>query len=107
NNLTIIPRIDQYITSIKENKQRCKVTTGTCFYFLRNQRKLTKVDKEAYNKEVIPQKKHMVVFIGELAYIDLTTSTLVDIKYSESPFKLEWLIQILCYYSLLINQPDK
>ena len=33
-------------------------------------------------------------------YIDITNNTIVDIKCSESEFKVEWLIQLLLYYSL-------
>lgn len=50
------------------------------------------------------QKKEKCFILGEIDMID--NDTIIDIKCSESEFKLEWLIQLLIYYSLLENNTN-
>jgi hypothetical protein len=47
-----------------------------------------------------------VTLCGELDFINKTTKTLVDIKCSTSEFKVEWLIQLLTYLSMLDDKHD-
>jgi len=79
NGRTIVPRIDQYIEKIRNNKILCKL-------FMKKE---YKIDKQ------------LICLSGELDYIDLTNHTLVDIKCSECDYKVEWLVQLLSYYALL------
>lgn len=41
---------------------------------------------------------------GEIDLIDLNNNELIDFKCSETNFKLEWMIQLLIYYSLYPNK---
>lgn len=47
-------------------------------------------------------KKEKCYILGEIDMID--NDTIVDFKCSESEFKLEWLVQLLLYYSLINNK---
>jgi DNA polymerase III epsilon subunit-like protein len=51
-------------------------------------------------KHLYKINKTPICLVGELDYVNITDNCLVDIKCSESDFKLEWLIQLLLYYSL-------
>lgn len=73
-------RIKQYADNVKDNSIKCKINTS-CVY---------SIDRE------------FVVLAGEIDAINSTTKTLIDFKCSESDFKIEWLLQLLIYYSLLI-----
>ena len=84
NSKDVIPRIDQYVKMINKNEILCKLQMN----------KLFKIDK------------NNISFVGELDYIDITNDTLVDIKCSEGDFKVEWLIQLLIYYSLFMCNPN-
>jgi len=84
NSKIVLPRIDDYIKKIDSNEILCKLQMN----------KLYKIDKNT------------VSLCGELDYIDITNDTLVDIKCSESDFKVEWLIQLLIYYSLFMRNPN-
>jgi DNA polymerase III epsilon subunit-like protein len=53
-------------------------------------------------KKIVYHKfKDIGILTGEIDLIDWTEETLIDIKCSESDFKLEWYVQILIYYTLL------
>jgi DNA polymerase III epsilon subunit-like protein len=52
-------------------------------------------------KTVYHKFKDVAVLMGEIDLIDWTEETLVDIKCSESDFKLEWYVQLLIYYAFL------
>ena len=53
-------------------------------------------------KKIVYHKfKGVGILSGEIDLIDWTEETLIDIKCSESDFKLEWYVQILIYYTLL------
>lgn len=82
-NPDVLPRIDEYVKMISSNKIRCKIQMS----------KLFKIDKST------------VSLVGELDYLDISNNTLVDIKCSEGEFKIEWLIQLLIYYSLFKCNP--
>jgi hypothetical protein len=84
NSTDVIPRIDEYVKKISNNVILCKLQMN----------KLFKIDKNT------------ISFVGELDYIDITNDTLVDIKCSEGDFKVEWLIQLLIYYSLFMCNPN-
>ncbi len=122
NNISVIPRIDQWINLIKKNKQICKIMSAVEHLFVKNNKSFQLInEKNIKNKSNFldtdtdtdtdtDKEKHIItIFSGELDYLDLTESTLVDIKCSSSDMKLEWLIQILTYYSLLVKtkQPYK
>jgi hypothetical protein len=49
--------------------------------------------------------KYSVSFVGELDYLNITQNTIVDIKCSEGEFKVEWMLQLLLYYSLFMCNP--
>ena len=58
-------------------------------------------------KKLVNHKfKNIAILRGEIDIIDFTEETLIDIKCSESDFKLEWYIQLLIYYTFL-NEKDK
>lgn len=80
NSKEVIPRIDAYVKKIVHNEIICKLQMHKTF----------KIDK------------NIISFVGELDYIDITNNTLVDIKCSEGDFRIEWLIQLLMYYSLFM-----
>jgi DNA polymerase III epsilon subunit-like protein len=67
--------------------------------------------KEDINCKVMLQEKFKnnlkieCVISGEIDMID--DDTIIDFKCSESDFKLEWLIQLLIYYSLYNNEKIK
>lgn len=44
---------------------------------------------------------------GELDLIDIESGNLIDLKCSENDFRLEWMIQLLIYYSLLPAKDKK
>lgn len=44
---------------------------------------------------------------GELDLIDMGSGNLIDLKCSENDFRLEWMIQLLLYYSLLPTKDKK
>lgn len=83
NSISVLPRIDEYIKKISKNQIICKLQMHKQF----------KIDKFS------------VSLVGELDYIDITNDTLIDIKSSESDFKVEWLVQLLIYYSLFMCNP--
>ena len=76
NNETL-KRIDNYVDLIKNNKIKCKITS----------------------KYIYKINKNPICFVGELDYI--SNNCIVDIKCCESDFKVEWLIQLLMYFSLI------
>ncbi|VBB17958.1 Uvr helicase/DDEDDh 3'-5' exonuclease [Yasminevirus sp. GU-2018] len=84
NSELVLPRINEYVKKVSKNEILCKLQMG----------KLYKIDKET------------ISFVGELDYIDITNNTIVDLKCSESDFKIEWLIQLLLYYALFMCNPD-
>ena len=76
----------------------------------------TKMDKyvDLMNNHNITCKKtiyhkfnNTAVLLGEIDLIDWSEETLIDIKCSESDFKLEWYIQLLIYYSFLDKKGRK
>lgn len=81
---TVFPRIDDYVEMMKEYDILCKL----------HMHKQYKIEKDT------------VELIGELDYINISTDTLVDIKCSEGEFKIEWMIQLLIYYSLFRCNPS-
>ena len=60
-------------------------------------------------KEIIFHRfNKTVTLLGEIDIIDWDEETLIDIKCSESDFKLEWYVQLLIYYTFLKDeQRDK
>lgn len=59
-------------------------------------------DHDLICKKIVYHKfKDVGILSGEIDLIDWTEETLIDIKCSESDFKLEWYVQILIYYTLL------
>ena len=59
-------------------------------------------DRDLICKKIVYHKfKDVGILSGEIDLIDWTEETLIDIKCSESDFKLEWYVQILIYYTLL------
>ena len=77
-NEEIIERLNDYAMKLKHKKIKCKITM----------------------KHLYKINKTPICLVGELDYVNITDNCLVDIKCSESDFKLEWLIQLLLYYSL-------
>jgi DNA polymerase III epsilon subunit-like protein len=74
-------RIKEYSELIKNNDILCKVNTGIIY----------KIGTE------------YIKICGELDMINITDYMIVDFKCSESDFKVEWLLQVLIYYALLIT----
>jgi DNA polymerase III epsilon subunit-like protein len=74
----VMPRINEYTKMISKDEIICKL----------------------HMNKVYKINKCNVTLVGELDYINITNDTLVDIKCSESDFKVEWLIQLLIYYAL-------
>ena len=74
-------KMNQYIDLKKSNSITCK--------------------KTIYHKFI-----DVAVLLGEIDLIDWTEETLIDIKCSESDFRLEWYIQCLFYY-VFLNDKDK
>ncbi len=69
-------KMDKYIDLMSEHKTTCK-------------------------KTIFHRFKEVAVLKGETDIIDWSEETLIDIKCSESDFKLEWYIQLLIYFSFL------
>jgi len=64
-----------------------------------------KINNDIICKKTIYHKyKDTATILGEIDIIDWTEETLIDIKCSESEYKLEWYLQLLFYYSFLNNQ---
>ena len=83
NSTLVFPRIDEYVELLKTDEILCKL----------HMNKLYKIGK------------HSVSFVGELDYLNITKNTIVDIKCSEGEFKVEWMLQLLLYYSLFMCNP--
>ena len=65
----------------------------------------SKENNDTICKKTIYHKfKNIAVLLGEIDLIDWTEEILIDIKCSESDFKLEWYLQLLFYYSFLNPQ---
>jgi hypothetical protein len=99
NNKTVIPRIDQWTQGMGDHTEICKINTAIDFMY-------DKKNNFQMIQEVSPRRSFSddilkVVVSGEIDYVDTTDNTLVDIKCSSSDMKLEWLIQLLIYYSML------
>ena len=77
----IMNKMNQYVDSKINNNTTCK--------------------KTVYHKF-----KETAILLGEIDIIDWSEETLIDIKCSESDFRLEWYIQVLFYYTFL-NEQDK
>lgn len=69
-------KMDTYIQIMNDHKTKCK-------------------------KTIFHRFKEVAILRGETDIIDWTDKTLIDIKCSESDFKLEWYIQLLIYYTFL------
>jgi len=82
NSAEIIPRIAYYIETIAPNNQMCKINMAKKYKF---------GDTEC-------------TLCGELDYVDLTNNVLIDIKCSEKEYSVEWYIQTLIYYALLMER---
>ena len=67
---------------------------------------LKKINNITCKKTIYHKFKNIAVLLGEIDLIDWTEETLIDIKCSESDFRLEWYIQCLFYYTFL-NEQDK
>jgi len=80
NSVKVFDRVDDYVNKIKQSKILCKVPVYTNYTI----------------------NDHIVSLNGEIDYINITDNTIVDIKCSEGDFKLEWMIQLLMYYSLFM-----
>jgi DNA polymerase III epsilon subunit-like protein len=52
-------------------------------------------------KTIYHKFKDVAILMGEIDLIDWSEETLIDIKCSESDFKLEWYVQLLIYYAFL------
>jgi len=57
-------------------------------------------------KTIYHKFRDTAVLLGEIDLIDWTEETLIDIKCSESDFRLEWYLQCLFYY-IFLNEQDK
>jgi len=57
-------------------------------------------------KTIYHKFKDIAILLGEIDLIDWSEETLIDIKCSESDFRLEWYVQLLFYYTFL-NEQDK
>ena len=65
-------------------------------------------DRDLICKKIVYHKfKGVGILSGEIDLIDWTEETLIDIKCSESDFKLEWYVQILIYYTLLESKEQE
>ncbi len=81
--IKLIDRLDMVINqSVLKTNPICKVNVKHTF--------ITKKD---------PDKKCRIS--GEIDMIDIESNNLIDFKCSESEYKLEWMVQLLIYYSLL------
>lgn len=99
NNATVIPRIDQWIELMKNSMEDCKIGTFVDLSFKRS-------NENTFEPSHKMSDTFDIIFAGEIDYINLTDNTLVDIKCSTHDFKLEWLLQLLMYYSIL-SKADK
>lgn len=75
-------RIKDYASHVKGRDILCKVTTQYKY----------KIGETYVNLD------------GEVDMVDLSTNSIIDFKCSESDMKVEWFIQVLLYYSLLLLQ---
>ncbi len=83
NNVNLINQMDRIILIFKNIKTDCKINLIHKF-------------KSNFSKKC--------VICGEIDLIDLDSNELIDFKCSETNFKLEWMIQLLIYYSLYPNK---
>ena len=79
NNIEAMGRMDMYLQMIRGSTQQCKIGVGKIY--------------EGY------------VLGGEIDLIDVTGHTIVDIKCSEQEMSKEWLVQLLVYYALYMDNP--
>ena len=82
NDEAVLPRIDEYVKQIKKNRQVCKMIVHKLY--------------EIQDKPIL--------LTGEIDYIDVTNSTIVSIKCSNSDFQMEWLVQLLAYYAMYLER---
>jgi DNA polymerase III epsilon subunit-like protein len=67
-----------------------------------------KINNDTTCKKTIHHKFDKIAILnGEIDLIDWTEESLIDIKCSESDFKLEWYIQLLFYYTFLNEEERK
>ena len=67
-----------------------------------------KINNDTTCKKNIHHKFDKIAILnGEIDLIDWTEETLIDLKCSESDFKLEWYVQLLFYYSFLTDEEKK
>lgn len=76
-------RINNYAECIKNNKNKCKVSYSHQF------------------------KDSGYTMCGELDLLDETSNMIVDFKCSNNDIKLEWIIQVLLYYTLHYENKKK
>src|SRR5207249_2770499 len=60
-----------------------------------------------YVKKIFKIAGQNIALCGEIDHINLTHGVLIDYKFSESQFKLEWFLQVLIYYALLCDNQEK
>lgn len=89
NSIKVFPRIDEYVQLLKDDDILCKIHMHKNFDISDTNNKNDTSDNTVY-------------LVGELDYLNITKNTIVDIKCSSSEFKIEWLIQLLIYYSLFM-----
>ncbi len=79
NETTLLKMMDKIIDFLSNFKTECKINV------------IHKL-KSSFDKKCL--------ICGEIDFINLDKKTIIDFKCSESDFKLEWLVQLLIYYSL-------
>ncbi len=75
----LILQMDNIIEYLTKKNSKCKINVQHRFY----------------------SNNILCSICGELDLIDMDSGNLIDLKCSENNFRLEWMIQLLLYYSLL------
>jgi hypothetical protein len=83
-NINLLKRMDSIIEYLSNNQSKCKINVQHKFM----------------------SNNNPCSICGELDLIDIKNKNLIDLKCSENDFILEWMIQLLLYYSLM-NKKDK
>ncbi len=83
--INLLERMDKIIDYLVLNKSTCKINVQHRFKI----------------------KNRTCSICGEIDLIDIVDENLIDLKCSEHEYRLEWMIQLLLYYSLLSKKDKK
>ncbi len=75
----LLKQMDKLVANLSDTTYKCKINVQHKFY----------------------SNKILCSICGEIDLINTQTQNLIDLKCSENEYRLEWMVQLLLYYSLL------